>query len=468
MNKLLLFVFLLCFVVNGKAQEPTLPSPFLFIYDASGSMWGPLDGTTKKAIASSVLSTTVGNLPNNQNIGLIAYGHRKKGDCDDIEYLVDLANNSKKKITDAIQNINPTGKTPLARSANMAINSLKASNTKATIVLITDGIESCDGDLCKVVSAAKLSGIDFKLHIVGFGLKEGEKEQLKCAATAGNGNYYDANNTEGLGAVLTEATTETVDAPDGNFSIYAVKNGQPVDAWVRAKDAATKKDVDGARTYGDTAFVSLPAGKYEVIIQPLENTDVAATTITVEIQEGETQHRDISFDSGKINVIALNNNEGWDATVRVVPAGGKQQVAQSRTYGKAIDLEVNPGIYDVHLQLLQVKGIAIQHTITNVEVTSNKSTQVDHHFESGVAMIGVQTANGELIDATVNFIEVTSGTNVDRGRTYTSANSNPKKFVLNPGTYNVKIKTLGTHKGHDDTFTITVEAGGTVEKVITY
>jgi len=240
MKKLFLLFAILCFSLNIKAQDQ--PSPILFIYDASGSMWGQLEGKTKKQIASDVLASTIGKLPDNQNLGLLIYGHRKKGDCDDIEYKLDLSNNSKAKVTDAIEDINPVGRTPLARSATMAINSLKKNKDKATIILITDGIESCDGDICKVVTDAKANGIDFKLHIVGFGLKEGEKEQLKCAAQAGDGRYYNANNAADLGGVLTEATTETVDKPKGNFSVFAVKNGKPVDAWVNAKTSASKKE----------------------------------------------------------------------------------------------------------------------------------------------------------------------------------------------------------------------------------
>ncbi len=95
-------------------------------------MWGEMENKTKKEIASEVLTTTVGKLPDNQNIGLIAYGHRKKSDCDDIEYMVNLTNSSKANVTNAVKKLTPTGKTPLARSATMAINSLKESKTKAT------------------------------------------------------------------------------------------------------------------------------------------------------------------------------------------------------------------------------------------------------------------------------------------------------------------------------------------------
>ena len=466
MKTLILLTTLLSLSLNLSAQEE--PSPLLFIYDASGSMWGQLDGKTKKEIASDVLSTVVEGLPENQNVGLIAYGHRRKSDCEDIEYLIDLSNKSKTSITNAISEITPTGKTPLARSTTMAINALKQSNTKATIIVITDGIESCDGDICDVVTTAKSQGIDFKLHIVGFGLKEDEKEQLKCAATAGEGNYYDANSAEGLSEVVSQATTETVDEPEGNFFVYTTKNGEAVDAWVRAKDTSTKKDIDGARTYRDTASIHLPPGKYEIEIKPLENTDVGGQTLTIEIKEGETLHRDVSFDSGVISVSTLNNEEGWDATVRVVQVGTSTSVAQGRTYGKIKELEVNPGVYDVHLLILKVEGTSINKTIENVVVKPNETTSIRHNFESGVAMIGVKTTSGELIDATVNFYETTTGKNVAGGRTYTSEKNNPKKFVLNPGIYDVKIVTLGAHKGNSDSFTITVKTGETVEKIITY
>jgi Ca-activated chloride channel family protein len=459
-------VFLLFLALNLHAQKE--PSPILFIYDASGSMWGQMDGKTKKEIASSVLTSAVNNLPADQNIGLIAYGHRRKGDCDDIQYLVDLSNNAKEKVTNAVNDINPIGKTPLARSANIAIESLKTSGRAATIILITDGIESCDGDLCKVITDARASGIDFKLHIVGFGLKEGEKEPLKCAANAGGGNYYDADNTAGLSSVLTEATTETVDQPGGNFSIYAVKNGEPVDALVKAVNADSRKDVDGVRTYRDTGFIYLPAGKYVIEIKPLENTKISATTITVEMKEGESKHQEISFDSGKLEVTTLNNGEGWDATIKVVHTGTTDYAAGGRTYGRTKELELDPGEYDIVLEALKISGVTTKHTLEKLVVKPNQTTPVRHNFESGIARIGVQTESGQLIDATVNFTEVNSGTNVVGGRTYTSESNNPREFILSPGTYTVKIVTLGAHAGNKDSFSVTIKPGETVEKVLVY
>ena len=466
--KLLITLFcVMGFIFQAQAQEQDVPSPILFIYDASGSMWGQLQGKTKKEIASEVLSTTVNKLPSNQHVGLIAYGHRKKGDCNDIEFLIDLKNTSKDKVTKAVTNINSLGKTPLARSATLAINSLRETKTKATIILITDGIESCDGNICDIVKAAKTEGIDFKLHIVGFGLKEGETEQLKCAAKAGDGRYYDADDASALNDGLTEATSETIDEPEGNFSIYATKNGEAVDAWVKAVKTETDEEVDVVRTYRDTSYLYLPTGKYDLIIKPLENTKIQGITVSVESIEGTIGHQTVSFDGGKINIITLNNGEGWDCTSKVMTQDGKT-VGGSRTYGRPQIVEVNPGVYDIKVSALVMKGLEVSYTIEDVTVQSGKTVEVSHNFKTGKAMIGVK--HGDiLVDAVVSIKEKKSGQNVAGSRTYTSESSNPREFMLNPGIYEVSVSAVKKeYAGKKEVFTIEVKQGETVEKTINF
>ncbi|MDO5979543.1 vWA domain-containing protein [Flavivirga spongiicola] len=452
--------------IQTYAQQDA-PSPILFIYDASGSMWGQLDGKTKKEIASEVLATSVSNLPENQNIGLVTYGHRTKGDCDDVEFMVDITNNSKEKVKNAVIGINPLGRTPLARSATMAINSLKERNTKATIILITDGIESCDGNICDVVTKAKTDGIDFKLHIVGFGLKESETEQLKCAANAGDGKYYDASDASGLGDVLAEATTETVDDPSDNFSIYAVKNGKPVDAWIKVVKAGTNDEIDGARTYRDTGWVYLPPGKYDMIIKPLESTKIKGTTVSIESIKDKIGHQTVSFDGGKINLTTLNNNEGWDCTSKVKTQKG-EVVGGSRTYGKPKIIELNPGVYDIEVMALKIKGLKNKFIIEDVTVEATKTVDVSHNFQSGIAMIGVKSGD-VLVDAVVSIKTKETGENVAGSRTYTSDSSNPREFMLNPGVYEVKVSAVKKeYAGKKETFTIEVKKGETVTKIISF
>lgn len=467
MKYLALIICALCFVLKLGAQNEQTPSPIIFIYDASGSMWGQMQDQTKMEIAREVLSTAVDKFPENQKIGLVAYGHRKKGDCKDVEFLVDLEAGGGNNVKRSLQDIKPLGKTPLAYSAKQVIDKLRTSKTKATIILVTDGIESCDGNICDVISAANKEGIDFKLHIIGFGLKAAETDQLKCAAKAGGGAYYDAVDAGDLGDVLETATNKTIDDPEGNFSVYTIKNGAPIDASVHAYKVGTKEHVDGTRTYKDTSFLFLPSGKYDLTVAPLEGSDVSEVTIVVESIEGKFGHETISFDGGKIKVATFNNDEGCDAVVRVFDTKTGKRAAQTRTYGQMQELEINPGTYDVTFGALKMNGIAISHKIENVIVEAGKTINLEHRFLTGVARVGAKSNSG-LVDAVVQIKELHSGENVAQSRTYVNESSNPKSFILNPGTYEVQLKALGDHKGKQQSFTMTVKEGETVEKLVNF
>ena len=469
MKRISLFLSTLFVIGMTYCQAQETAAPVIFIYDASGSMWGQMEGKTKKEIAAEVLTTSVNEFPDNQKIGFVAYGHRQKGDCEDVEFMVDAENGTKSAVTSAIKGINPLGRTPLAYSASLVIENLKNTGYTATIILITDGIESCGGNICDVIKAAREAGIEFKLHIIGFGLEEGDTSQLKCAAEAGGGNYYDANNAGGLGDVLAAATSKPVDELEPNFSVYATKNGKPVDAWVKAMDNEGKLKPIMIRTYRDTAYMHLPPNQYTLEARPLEGSDVEAITIgNVRSKDDQMTHQDISFDAGKIEVMTTNNGEGWDATVNVISIGTGKNAARSRTYGKAKSMELGPGLYRVEILALGIKGSSVKHTIDNIEVMAGETTSLSHNFESGTAMIGVQNSEG-LVDATVNFIDLSTNKNVASGRTYTRETSNPKEFVLSPGEYQVIVKPVsGDNKGQEEKFNLSLKSGERIEQIKEY
>ena len=102
-----------------------------------------------------------------------------------MEQLVPVTNTNKDSIVNALDSIKPLGRTPLARSASMVLDEIQGSGVKATIILITDGIESCGGNICDVIIKAREMGVPFRLHIVGFGLEGEDTEQLNCAAKRG-------------------------------------------------------------------------------------------------------------------------------------------------------------------------------------------------------------------------------------------------------------------------------------------
>ena len=85
----------------------------IIVLDASGSMWGQIDGRPKVDIARETLRTVLQSVPADMELGLMAYGHREKGSCADIELVVPPAAGSAAAITSAADMMKFLGKTPL-------------------------------------------------------------------------------------------------------------------------------------------------------------------------------------------------------------------------------------------------------------------------------------------------------------------------------------------------------------------
>jgi len=85
----------------------------ILILDGSGSMWGQIEQAHKIDIARDVIRRVLTETPDDQQLGLVAYGHNRKGDCSDIESLVPIGTDHT-QILNAVDAINPKGKTPLS------------------------------------------------------------------------------------------------------------------------------------------------------------------------------------------------------------------------------------------------------------------------------------------------------------------------------------------------------------------
>ena len=198
------FLILLSFLFSAAlcAQPRSTNSDVLFILDASGSMWQKLDGDFKIAIAKNVLQKLVEGLPSDTRCGLIVYGHNRKSDCSDIETLIPIGILDKKLFAEKLNGLNPTGMTPIAKSIDHALAPLKKESGEVNCILVSDGLETCDGDACALVKKAKMQGVQLTMHVIGFGLAEADLSALECIAQAGGGQYLPANNAEELGEAL--------------------------------------------------------------------------------------------------------------------------------------------------------------------------------------------------------------------------------------------------------------------------
>jgi len=182
----------------------------LFILDGSGSMWAEIDNKPKIVIAKEVMINLIQQLPDTVKAGLEVYGHRSKGDCNDIELLSLVGKSDKTTLVQQIQSIQPKGKTPITGSLKLAAEQLRAAEEETAVVLISDGKETCQGDPCVLVSQLRKQGIKVKVHVVGFDVNQAEREQLMCIADAGGGKYFTAQNAGELTNALTEVRKEVI------------------------------------------------------------------------------------------------------------------------------------------------------------------------------------------------------------------------------------------------------------------
>lgn len=447
--------------------QPGASYPIIYIFDASGSMWEKIGDKSKFEIATEVLTNSVNGLAEGQKVGLVVYGHRNE-ECTDVEFVAGADNSDKKLVAGKLGEIKPKGKTPLAYSVSNVIENLKQSKINSTVILITDGMESCGGNLCDVVREAKAAGIGLRLHIVGFGLKPDETEQLKCAAFAGDGSYFDASDASSLSNVLNEATSSTVDKSLPNLRVFTLKNGQPIDALIEVFSESDNTRMKVGRTYGDTAGIFVEPGKYTITAKPVQGDLSSVTMNGVECGKDAVTYKTVNFDGGKFTVTTLNNRTGWDALVKIVSPGTNKTVAQGRTYGKSSEFSIDPGTYNIELSAMNISGSSAKVILENITVGSGNANTVEHNFLSGDLSIGVKGSGGKLIDAVVSVRDVATGENAGQGRTYESSSSNPKKFTLSPGTYEVTVKPIDKQYGSEQRISVEVTAEAVTEKVITF
>ena len=191
----------------------------ILVLDASGSMWGQIEGVNKITIAREVVADILSDFPADQNLGFVTYGHRERGSCTDIQTVIAPAPGTAPEIVKIVDELNPRGMTPMTDAVIAAAQALRSTEQAATVILVSDGIETCNPDPCAAARALEQAGVDFTTHVIGFDVK-GEAEalmQMQCIASETGGRFLTADNAEELTAALEQVVAPTT----GSFTFTA-------------------------------------------------------------------------------------------------------------------------------------------------------------------------------------------------------------------------------------------------------
>ena len=200
--------------VPANVYVPPVPQDsetVLLILDASYSMTEKLDeGESKMAIAKRVLLDVLQAIPPNVYVGLRVYGLSSNPitACSASQLMVPFGQNNRNQLANALIKVRPTGETPISYSLQQGIQKdLAQSPGKKTVVLVTDGIETCDADPCRIAVQLVRNGSNVKINTVALGLARNYDalRQLKCISAATYGRFYTANTSAELARGLADS-----------------------------------------------------------------------------------------------------------------------------------------------------------------------------------------------------------------------------------------------------------------------
>lgn len=186
-----------------------------FILDVSGSMNSLIGAEKKIAIARKALTAAISETPDGSVAALRLYGHRipktqKAESCKDSELAIPFGPINKPQFLAALNKAEPLGQTPIAYSLELAGADFgNPGDETATIIVVSDGEETCGGDPVAIAKALIAKGLKLKVHTIGFDVDPKTRAQLEALAAATGGKYRDARDAAGLLSTLKELTKES-------------------------------------------------------------------------------------------------------------------------------------------------------------------------------------------------------------------------------------------------------------------
>jgi Ca-activated chloride channel homolog len=427
----------------------------ILVLDASGSMWGKINGKAKIDIAKDVVGKVLSSWKPEDDIGLVVYGHREKGSCTDIETVWPPKPLNLNQYMSSIKTLSPKGKTPMTQAVRQAAEALKYTEQKSTVILVSDGLETCGEDPCAVARELEKSGVELTVHTVGFGLDDkGAVAQLKCMADETGGISVLADNADELESAIQKTVHAVEEAPppepepapapepiDTKDFIGHVYMAEGVDlpppfdqvVWVFRKALDGTPGEYQSTEYGKELKADLPTDGQMMATLTSDMTNVS---VPFTHKDGEPTTLDVNLNAGIMQFHGMIDEETdlpTDGPVWVIRTAGGEYYGT--TYGNAPKSMLVAGDYQLKLSM----GAAEMDA--SFTVAPGKVSELVVTMGIGTAHVSATYSKGgeDVSDGTTFEIRKPAGISGEK-KIVTTDYGNNKTFQLPAGDYLLIVK----------------------------
>ena len=236
----------------------------------------------------------------NVEMALRVYGHQSPvppQDCSDTKLEVPFSPSNASRIRQKLKFINPKGTTPIARSLALAPDDFPpCGNCRNIILLITDGLEACDGDPCEVSRSLQKKGIILRPFVIGIGNDPGFRETFDCI-----GEYYDAPNKERYREALRVVITQALNATSAQVNLLDSQH-RPSETDV---NVIFYDRFSGVVRYNMIHTINSKGNPDTLSLDHLSTYDVLAQTIP------PVRRDSVKLVTGRHNIIGLDTPQGY-------------------------------------------------------------------------------------------------------------------------------------------------------------
>jgi Ca-activated chloride channel family protein len=449
---ILLLAFILFTGGSIKAQPRYTPplTRILFVFDASFSMYGTWQSGMKMDIAKKLFTNFLDSLKGvgNLEIGLRCFGHQHNlqptRDCQDTKLEVAIARPSVAVplMKATIDQIIPRGTTPIAYTLQQCGDDFPTDGktTRNIIILITDGIEECDGDPCAVSLSLQKKGIVLKPFVIGIG--NVDYTSLNCI-----GKVYNVAEEATFNNILNIVVSQAMNSTTAQVNLLDIA-GKPTETDVSMTfyDQQT-----GVIRYNYMHTMNNRGVPDTIVLDPLSTYKMVVHTIPEVVKENITitpgKHNVIAVDAPQgflnLQVAGINNYQRLQCIVR---KAGTMQTINVQDFGRVEKYIC--GKYDI--EILTLPRIYMY----NVDIGQSKTTLIQIPQAGVVSIFKPAEGTGQIL------------LNENNKLTWV-ANLNPSQLneniVLQPGNYTIVYRSKAAH---ETIYTVErkfkIEAGGQV------